>query len=173
MIHHSFMRFAGPAMLVVGLWAGPTVAQTNQQLRQRVDQLEARLAAVEAQRSGDGPSQASVYRGGASTSAAAALGNLQINQLVVLQGEVADLKSALAKLQAQFAKHTHTITQYSQNPFPAGRSILTILTCSGQGKPCVSASGLRDVTVYAPSLSPPPTSSPQPYTITTSGPIIH
>jgi len=122
-----------------------------------------------AARAGQGSNAAGgqLHSGTTSATSAAAGQTAQINQDAVLQGEVDNLKSQLAKLQAQFASHYHTYTTES-NPGLA-HGIETILQCQGYGKPCTSATGLNEITVFVPPATTP--GPPQTYTVKTSGPV--
>jgi hypothetical protein len=136
----------------------------------RLNMLDKRLAVLENQTARGGGQAANTTTGPlhpGNTSVSTPAGqNAQINQDVVLQGEVDTLKTQFAKLQMQFASHYHTYTTES-NPGLA-HGVETILQCQGYGKPCTSASSLTEITVFVPPNVPP---TAQTYTVQTSGPV--
>jgi len=162
------------ALAASGVWrlAAPPVASAqamNPLVVERLNNLDKRLAQLENQsaKSAQASNQTTgpVHPGGAS-GVAAGLQNAQINQVVELQNEVDGLKTQLTKLQTQFANHYHN-TILSSDPGSA-HGVETILNCQGYGKPCTSASGLSEVTVFVP---PNVTPTSQNYTVKTSGPL--
>jgi hypothetical protein len=147
--------------------AGPTVAAaqtTNPQLEQKLYEVEKRIALLENQTSSTA-TPSPLHPG--SPPVTSGLKNVQVNQVVVLQGEIDALKNQLGKLQTQFATHYHTWT-YTQ--VPDGNSVLTILNCQGYGKPCTSASSLTQITVLAPANNTG--QQPRQVTTKTSGPVM-
>jgi hypothetical protein len=144
--------------------AVPTVAAaqiTNAQLDQRLNEVEKRIALIESQ-----PSSAAtpgpLHPGGPPVTSG--LQNVQVNQVVILQGEIDALKNQLGKLRTQFATHHHTVIEYR----PPGWGVNTILNCQGYGKPCTSSTSLTQVTVLVPSSMGPPA----PLTVNSSGPVM-
>ena len=191
-IHSTFaVAFFLGGLAVLGVWelAVPTVAAAqvaNPLLAQRLNQIERRVAMLEAQASNTSPrAQRNIGNGETSAASAAnqggpigqfhpaggpnatspALNNAQVDQVIVLQGQVDALKNQLQKLQKQFATHYHTVLE-GHSP---GFGVNTILTCGGYGKPCVSATSLTEVTVLVPSNI---TASPAPTPVQSSGPVM-
>jgi hypothetical protein len=164
------------ALAASGVWklATAPVAEAqamNPVVATRLNNLDKRLAVLEGMAARGNPASSNtvggqLHSGTSSATSSAAGQNAQLNQDVVLQNEVDNLKTQLAKLQADFNNHYHTYTTES-NPGLA-HGIETILQCQGYGKPCTSASSLNEITVFVPPTSTPPV---QTFTVKTSGPV--
>ena len=136
----------------------------------RLNALEKRVAILENQttKNNQAASNGGQLRSGTTSAAtSAAAGNAQINQVVELQNQVNTLQTQLQKLQTQFAKHYHTYTTTPSTGSEHG--VLTILNCQGYGKACTAATSETEITVFVP---PNVQTTPSPYTIQTSGPVL-
>jgi hypothetical protein len=152
--------------------AVPTVAAaqtTNQELAQKLTELEKRIAVLEKNQSSVtaqgmqySPGPSGPLRSGGSSAVTSGLQKVQASQVVVLQDEIDALKNQLGKLQTQFATHHHTVTVAS----PPGWGVETILNCQ-IGKSCTSYTQ-GNVTVLVPSNM----GRPAPQTVNSSGPVL-
>jgi cell division protein FtsB len=150
----------------------PTVAAaqtTNQELAQKLNELEKRIALLEKNQSSVTGIQLPATPGPlhpGSPPVTSGLQNAQVNQVVVLQDQIDALKNQLGKLQTQFATHHHTVTVAS----PRGWGVETFpINCPGPGQSCTSSVSITQLTVLVPPNIHGPTT---PQTVNSSGPVM-